>query len=68
MGIVDIFSAEDRVEITVSQLIQIIRKDVQAEMLLNGILNEVDHDAICQVVTGQHISDHKIYKEIKNGN
>ncbi len=67
MGIVDIFSAEDRVEITVSQLIQIIRKDVQAEMLLNGILNEVDHDAICRVVTGQRILDHKIYKETQNG-
>ena len=68
MGIVDVFSAEDRVDIMVSQLIQIIRKDVQAEMLLNGVLNEVDHDAICQVVTGKRISDHKIYKEIGNGN
>ena len=67
MGIVDIFSAEDRVQITVSQLIQIIRKDVQAEMLLNGILNKVDHDAICQVVTGQSILDHEMYKEIQNG-
>ena len=53
MGIVDLFSAEDRLEITVSQLMGLIKESVKAEMLLNGVTNKVDYDDILKVVTGK---------------
>ena len=53
MGIVDIFSAEDRVEITVSQLMSLLRETVKAEMLLNGVTNLVAYNDILKVVNGK---------------
>ena len=53
MGIVDIFSAEDRVEITVSQLMSLLRESVKAEMLLNGVTNFVAYNDILKVVNGK---------------
>ena len=53
MGIVDIFSAEDKVEITVSQLMSLLRESVKAEMLLNGVTNLVAYNDILKVVNGK---------------
>ena len=53
MGIVDVFSAEDRVEITVSQLISLLRESVKAEMLFNGVTNMVAYNDILKVVNGK---------------
>ena len=53
MGIVDVFSAEDRLEITVSQLMSLIRESVKAEMLLNGVTNMVAYNDILKVVNGK---------------
>jgi len=53
MGIVDLFSAEDRVEITISQLIGLLRESVKAEMLLNGVTNLVAYNDVLKVVNGK---------------
>ena len=53
MGIVDVFSAEDRLEITVSQLMSLIKESVKAEMLLNGVTNMVAYNDILKVVNGK---------------
>ena len=55
MGIADLFTPEDKVNIKISQLCDLIKQGTQAEMLLNGVLNKVDHDSICKVVTGKSI-------------
>ena len=53
MGIVDVFSAEDRVELTISQLMSLIKESVKAEMLLNGVSNRVPYNDILKVVNGK---------------
>ena len=53
MGIVDLFSAEDRVEITISQLMSLLRESVKVEMLLNGVTNMVAYNDILKVVNGK---------------
>ena len=41
MGLTDVFSKEDRVEITISQFHDLMKESVKSELILNGLEAEV---------------------------
>lgn len=57
MGLIDSFSAEDRIEVKFSDFYNLVKNSTRAEMMLNGIKNEVDHDSIHRVVTGKPLHE-----------
>lgn len=56
MGITDLFVAEDRIELKVSQVISLIeeskRNEVVKEMLYNGVKNRVSYSDILKIIHG----------------
>ena len=57
MGIIDAFNPEDRLEITYSNFYALVKNSCKADLLMNGIKNKVDHDAMYIMMTGDHIPE-----------
>lgn len=57
MGLMDSFNAEDKIGVKFSDFYTLVRNSARAEMMMNGIKNEVDHDAIHRVVTGKPLHE-----------
>lgn len=61
MGLIDAFSAEDRVEITVSQLIKVLNERARAETNFNTaiamIREGVPSDIICRVFNAKEMEE-----------
>lgn len=52
MGIMDAFAKEDRVEITVSQLYELVKEAGRADLFRNGVKNKVPYSHILCVLDG----------------
>ena len=52
MGIMDAFSREDRVEVTVSQLYELVKEAGCADLFRNGVKNKIPYDHILCVLDG----------------
>ncbi len=52
MGLLDAFSKEDRVEITVSQLYNLISEASKANLFRNGVKNQIPYSHILCVLDG----------------
>lgn len=52
MGIMDAFSKEDRVEVTVSQLYNLVKEAGRADLFRNGVKNKIPYDHILCVMDG----------------
>lgn len=66
MGFMDTFSAEDRVSVKFSDFYNLVRNSTRAEMLMNGIKNRVEHEAIYKVVTGKPFDEPVNDEEVKH--
>ncbi len=53
MGLVDVFAAEDRVDIKLSQLYNLMKAGTQYEMLMNAVKTRVPYEYIENVMTGK---------------
>lgn len=52
MGIIDVFSKEDRTEITVSQLYELVKEAGRADLFCNGVKNKIPYAHILSVLDG----------------
>ena len=52
MGIIDAFSKEDRTEITVSQLYELVKEAGRADLFRNGVKNKIPYAHILSVLDG----------------
>lgn len=52
MGIMDAFSREDRVEVTVSQLYELVKEAGRADLFRNGVKNKIPYAHILCVLDG----------------
>ena len=52
MGIIDAFSREDRVEVTVSQLYDLVKEAGRADLFRNGVKNKIPYAHILCVMDG----------------
>lgn len=50
MGLVDVFNAEDRVQVTKSELFDFMLSKAQTKLLLNGLKNGVSAEDVLKVV------------------
>lgn len=57
MGLADVFNAEDRVTLKVSDLQTLVRGCVQYELLMNGIKTRTSHEAMYQMMTGKYLEE-----------
>ena len=53
MGLIDAFREEDRVEIRISQLIEIMKAGVRCELVMNAVNCNVPHQYIREMATGE---------------
>lgn len=53
MGMMDAFTAEDRVQVKVSSLYQMLKEGTKAEVLINAVKCEVPYEYIMQMATGK---------------
>jgi len=53
MGIMDAFGKEDRIEITVNQLYQLVKEAERADMFRNGVKNQIPYSHILCVLDGE---------------
>lgn len=53
MGLVDIFTAEDRMNVTFSQFYDLIKGCTQREMMMNAVKTRVPHEYIEKMMTGK---------------
>lgn len=53
MGLVDAFSAEDRVDVKFSQFYELMKGCTQREMLMNAVKTRVPYDYIENMMTGK---------------
>ena len=56
MGIVDVFSKEDRCEVTYSNFYALVRAAAEKDILMNGIKTRVPHEYLEAVMTGERVS------------
>lgn len=59
MGIVDMFTAEDRTEITMSKLYSLMKETAKGELLMNAVECEVPHKHIMSMANGKQAADTK---------
>lgn len=52
MGIMDVFSKEDRVEVAVSQLYELVKEAGRADLFRNGVKNKIPYAHILCVMDG----------------
>ena len=57
MGLTDVFGKEDRCEVTFSQFYLLVKEASKSDLMMNGIKNKLDHDAIYTMMTGEHIPE-----------
>ena len=60
MGLADTFGKEDRVDITVTQLEQLLKRSVSIEFIKRGIVNRVPYDIIETMVFGADVPEPKV--------
>ena len=53
MGIVDMFSSEDRVPVKFSDFYSLVKEATKAEFLMNGVKTGVDHSSMYSMATGE---------------
>ena len=53
MGMMDAFTAEDRTQVKVSSLYQMLKEGAKAELLINAVKCEVPYEYIMQMATGK---------------
>lgn len=53
MGLIDVFEKEERTEIKLSQLCEILRAGAKAELLMNAVNCDVPHLYIREMATGE---------------
>lgn len=63
MGLADAFIPEDRTEVTYSEFYALVKEAAKAELMMNGIKNKLDHDAIHTIMTGEHIPEKCVSEE-----
>lgn len=61
MGIVDMFSSEDRVQVKFSDFYNLVKEASKAELLLNGVKNGVDHASMYTMTTGRAHPECKVH-------
>lgn len=52
MGIMDVFSKDDRVEMTVSQFYSLLQEAGRADLFRNGVKNKIPYEHIMAVMDG----------------
>lgn len=62
MGIMDVISKEDRVEVTYSDFYNLMREAAKAELLMNGVKQQVDHTDMYAMMTGE---EHPVVAEMR---
>jgi len=53
MGLMDVFTEEERVTLTYSQFYKLVKEATKAEMLFNGVKCKVSRDAMYAMVEGK---------------
>lgn len=53
MGIIDAFNPEDRTEMKISTLYEMLREAARAELIMNAVNCNVPHRFIREMVTGE---------------
>lgn len=53
MGLIDVFEKEDRTEIKLSQLCEMLSAGAKAELLMNAVNCDVPHRYIREMATGE---------------
>lgn len=53
MGLIDAFAKEDRTEIRMTQLCDLIRAGVKSDLIMNAVNCDVPHQYIREMVTGE---------------
>ena len=53
MGLIDAFAKEDRTEIRMTQLCDLIRAGVKSDLIMNAVNCDVPHQYISEMVTGE---------------
>ena len=53
MGLIDVFEKEDRTEIKLSQLCEMLSAGAKTELLMNAVNCDVPHQYIREMVTGK---------------
>lgn len=64
MAIMDVFSKEDRAEITVSQLYHLLKEAGRADLFRNGVVNKIPYSHILAVLDGYDGKDIKNLDEL----
>lgn len=57
MGMMDAFNPEDRVQVTFSDFYALMKQSVKADLMMNGVKNKIDHDAIYTMMMGEHLPE-----------
>lgn len=57
MGLMDAITAEDRVQLKVSELETLMKNAAKAELIFNGIRADVPHRYMREIVTGKKEED-----------
>lgn len=52
MAIMDVFGKENRAEITVSQLYDLLKESARADLFRNGVKNKIPYEHILAVLDG----------------
>lgn len=53
MGLIDAFAKEDRTEIRMTQLCELLKAGVRGELIMNAVNCDVPHQYIREMVTGE---------------
>ena len=62
MGLIDLFTPEDKVEMTFSQFHSLVRESVKSDLLINGLKNKVPHEYMLAMMEAEES------EETKDGN
>ena len=57
MGLVEMFTPEEKVTLTYSEFYQLVKEATKAEMLLNGVKCKVSRDAMYAMVEGKESAE-----------
>ena len=57
MGLTDVFSKEDRIEITVSQFHDLMKESVKGELIINGLEAEVSAEDLMSIFAPERKQD-----------
>ena len=63
MGLMDTINPEDRIEMKFNDFYKLVKNSTSAELMLNGIKNRVDHDAMHKMITGKPLPEAEVKEE-----